>query len=133
MNENNKKPSKDLILPGIVPSLFNFKAGLHKLASFLSTGSYSVTICTIYNKIPGLSEHEKIALSLFNNIIIEEAIEWGFSILDLRTVCNEEQDCSTTSPIEPSEVGGLKIAYSIREIIDKKSGVRANIIFSGRE
>ena len=79
--------------------------------------------CTIYDSIPGLSDHEKILLNLFNGIIIEECVKNDCGVVDLRITCNEEQDYSSVSPIEPSEMGGLKIAHVIGEMVyDRLSG-----------
>ncbi len=67
-----------------------------------------VAVCTIYDAIPGLSEVEKTALALFNDIILREAFTSRLPVIDLRLICNEEVDYSMISPIEPSHAGGLK-------------------------
>ena len=72
------------------------------------------TICTIYNG--ALEDREvatraRVALMMFNDVILRVAVEHHASIIDLRLVCNEQTDYA--NPIEPSGVGGLKIAKSI--------------------
>lgn len=67
--------------------------------------------------MPGLSEQAKTVLSIFNEIIFEEAFLLGLSVIDLRIICNSEEDYSKISPIEPSLNGGIKISNKISEIV----------------
>lgn len=53
------------------------------------------------------------ALSAYNDVIQEEAGNRNFDILDLRSVCNDDEDFY--NPIEPNDQGGQKIAYAIRD------------------
>src|SRR5438477_12989676 len=48
-----------------------------------------------------------------NEVILRSAIAAGVPVIDLRLVCTEEGDYSPLSPIEPSVVGGAKIAGAI--------------------
>ena len=66
--------------------------------------------CTIYDAVPGLPVPLRAALSLFNDVILREAIRRGLPVLDLRMVCTEPADYSEDSPIEPSSQGGAKLA-----------------------
>lgn len=91
------------------------------LTSILSRNE-NLTVCTIYNCIPELPGREKTALSIFNEIILEEAIRKNLPVIDLRLVCNSEQDYSTVSPIEPSEEGGRKISRLIWAIASGGEG-----------
>ncbi len=68
------------------------------------------TVCTIYDAVPGLSPAEVTALAAFNDVILREAFQAGLPAIDLRLVCNRAGDYSHVSPIEPSAVGGAKIA-----------------------
>ena len=91
------------------------------------------TLCTIYNPcfdhdnmdrisymFPPNSNFKKLqrrsttALPLFNNIIFQEAFNFGLPVMDLRLIFNDRADYS--NPIEPSVVGGVKMARIIREI-----------------
>jgi hypothetical protein len=72
-------------------------------------------VCTIYDAVPGLEPELQTALCIFNDSITREAMAAGVSIIDLRAVCDEPEDYSTASPIEPSVVGGAKIAHAIQQ------------------
>ena len=76
-----------------------------------------VLVCTIYDAIPGLSRVDVTGLSVFNDVIVQEALRAGVPVLDLRAVCTEAADYSPMSPIEPSRVGGAKIAAAIARVL----------------
>lgn len=74
-------------------------------------------VCTIYNG--NLTEAEaptaRVALSLFNDALLRVAIERRLPVIDLRFVCN--QQCDYANPIEPSAIGGAKIAQAIATVL----------------
>ncbi len=72
-----------------------------------------VTVCTVYEDVPGLTAPVRTALSLFNDVIVRVALRHGFGILDLREHLHSPSDYSLASPIEPSETGGDKIARAV--------------------
>jgi len=91
------------------------------------------TLCTIYNpcfdhenmdrikymfppniNFKELQRRSTTALPLFNNIIFQEAFNFGLPVMDLRLIFNDMADYS--NPIEPSVVGGIKVARIIKEI-----------------
>ena len=72
-----------------------------------------VTVCTIYDAVPGLSQELKTALCVFNDTITREAMAVGVPVIDLRGICTEAGDYSDLSPIEPSSQGGAKVAAAI--------------------
>ena len=91
------------------------------------------TLCTIYNpcfdhdnmdrisymiplnaNLKKLQRRSTTALPLFNNIIFQEAFNFGLPVMDLRLIFNDRADYA--SPIEPSVVGGIKMAKIIKEI-----------------
>lgn len=74
-------------------------------------------VCTIYDSFPRFPPAAITALSIFNDMILREAFRHGLPILDLRLVCDDVRDYAAISPIEPSELGGLKIAQGITEIV----------------
>ena len=82
------------------------------LRSVLDTGK-PVAVCTVYDAIPVLGAAERAGLVGFNEVILRSAIAAGLPVIDLRLVCTEEGDYSPLSPIEPSVVGGAKIAGAI--------------------
>jgi len=75
-----------------------------------------LTVCTIYDAIPGLHGAQRSALALFNDVILRSALELRAAVIDLRRVCSEATDYSDVSPIEPSGRGGAKIASVIAGI-----------------
>ena len=70
--------------------------------------------CTIYHgnfPDPGYQRMVSMALTFFNDVIIRVAMENRLRVLDLRTVCSSPEDYA--NPIEPSSIGGAKIAEAI--------------------
>jgi hypothetical protein len=51
------------------------------------------------------------ALTAFNDAITHEAFAAGLPLIDLRILCNQDEDFA--NPIEPSAQGGQKIANAI--------------------
>ena len=93
------------------------------------------TVCTIYNPhfehssldkiitmLPNNSNLKKLqqrsmtALPIFNNIIFQEAFNFGLPVMDLRLIFDSDEDYA--NPIEPSAVGGQKIARAIVDMLD---------------
>jgi hypothetical protein len=70
-------------------------------------------LCTIYDSVPIIGPAERVALAGFNDIITRAANLVGLPLIDLRLICNHPDDYSPVSPIEPSVVGGAKIADAI--------------------
>src|SRR5688572_23204692 len=54
------------------------------------------------------------ALQAFNDVIVRQAALKKIPLIDLRLLCNDAADYA--NPIEPSEIGGSKIARTIVEI-----------------
>lgn len=82
------------------------------LAGALATG-LPVAVCTIYNT-PSWAHKQRVikaALALFNDVITRIAFASGAALIDLRLICNEDEDYA--NPIEPSAKGGAKIAAAI--------------------
>ncbi len=93
------------------------------------------TLCTIYNpcfdhdnmdrisymiplnaNLKELQRRSTTALPLFNNIIFQEAFNFGILVMDLRLIFSDREDYA--NPIEPSVVGGMKMAKIIKNIFD---------------
>jgi hypothetical protein len=86
-------------------------------------------ICTIYNGCFPDKSYQRIAslaLAIFNDVIIRIAIERGLAVIDLRQICSTPQDYA--NPIEPSSIGGEKIASAIVALVtgrfDQTDGTR---------
>lgn len=74
-------------------------------------------VCTIYDAVPGLEPCLTAALCLFNDVILRHAARVGVPVIDLRTICTEATDYAASSPIEPSVLGGGKIARAIARVL----------------
>jgi lysophospholipase L1-like esterase len=68
-----------------------------------------VAICTVYDA--NLGEVAAAGIALFNDAITRHVHAAGLDLVDLRLVCSEARDYA--NPIEPSAVGGAKIAAAI--------------------
>lgn len=71
-------------------------------------------LCTIYDPRfpdPRMQRLSVAALTLFNDTIIRQAFARGLPLLDLRLICDRDEDYA--NPIEPSAKGGDKIAAAI--------------------
>jgi hypothetical protein len=71
-------------------------------------------VCTIYDAhFPDMTERRiaSVGLTIFNECITREAAARGLALIDLRLICRTNQDLAT--PIEPSVIGGAKIADAI--------------------
>jgi hypothetical protein len=95
-----------------------FRREYHELLRTILAFNKPTVICTIYDCIPDLPPQEITALSVFNDVILREAIRARLPILDLRMICDEARDYSKVSSIEPSKFGGLKIVQGIVRIIN---------------
>lgn len=93
---------------------------LQVITALMATGK-PLLICAIYDKVPGLSQELCSGLSFFNDVIIRSGVANGIPVLDLRAVCADEIDYSILSPIEPSTLGGDKIAAQIARVVQVHS------------
>lgn len=108
-----------------------FRRSYRTMLEALSTAGRPTAVCTIYNTVPALGPADQVALALFNEIILHEAFHVGLPVIDLRLVCDRASDFSHISSIEPSMLGGLKIARVIAEVVTKHSfGERRSIIYA---
>ena len=80
------------------------------------------TVCTIYNGNFDVKEAPlaRVALMVFNDVILRVAIEHRLRAIDLRLVCTEAADYA--NPIEPSRRGGRKIAQAILRSVGAADG-----------
>lgn len=85
-------------------------------------------ICTIYEARFPEAERRRIAataLTVINDCITREAFLRGFSVIDLRLICDSDDDFA--NPIEPSVLGGAKIARAIAGFATG-AGARSQVI-----
>ena len=90
-----------------------FRHDYRRLLDAIAAIGLPSAVCTIYdaNYPPPMGEFVTGALSLFNDIITREAFARGFDLIDLRLICDAPEDYA--NPIEPSALGGDKIAAAI--------------------
>jgi hypothetical protein len=91
-----------------------FEGRYRRLIARLLQAGLPLTVCTIYNGNFPDRDFQRIAstaLSSFNDAILRVGFERRLTIIDLRLVCDEPADYA--NPIEPSSVGGAKIARAI--------------------
>jgi hypothetical protein len=94
-----------------------FRDSYRAMLQALQAAGTPAAVCTIYDAIPGLGPAERTALGGFNEVILLEAFRARLPVIDLRLVCDQASDYSHISPIEPSVLGGAKIARAIAEVI----------------
>jgi lysophospholipase L1-like esterase len=78
------------------------------------TRGLPTAVCTIYEPRypePRLRRAAATALTLLNDAITREAFARGATLIDLRLVCDRDEDFA--NPVEPSARGGAKIARAI--------------------
>lgn len=90
----------------------------------------ALVVCTIYHgNFPDedFRRRSAVALGVFNDVIIRTAIAHALPVLDLRSICRLPDDYA--NPIEPSSIGGAKIAAAIaRALIDTSRPVRGALL-----
>lgn len=92
----------------------------------------NTTVCTVYNGNlpPNQAPPARVALMLFNDVILRAAFHWRLPVIDLRLVCSEPSDYA--NPIEPSGLGGAKIARAIAAMLDSVTGqASSSKVFAG--
>ena len=112
----------------------DFEEGyIRMLVSAMKYG-LKTTVCTIYHpcfdkgesdrieslltfglKLPQLQKKAITGLTIFNDIILQEAVNFGVPVMDLRLIFSEDRDYANA--IEPSAAGGSKMANIIKEIV----------------
>lgn len=103
-----------------------FRASYKRMLDRAERSSVPLALCTIYD--PRFADAERrrvstVALSIFNDCITREASARAVPLIDLRVICNEDEDFSTQ--IEPSPAGGSKIAKAIAGLLLQHSGSKA--------
>jgi hypothetical protein len=92
----------------------DFERGYRSVIDLCLVPALPLSVCTIYNGCFPDEAYQRmasVALMLFNDVILRVAIEHGLPVIDLRLVCAAPEDYA--NPIEPSSVGGGKIARMI--------------------
>lgn len=96
----------------------SFAADYRTMLDAIMERRLPVALCTIYDaRFPDPQEQRLVmtGLSLFNDVITREAFSRSLPLIDLRLICNEDDDYA--NPIEPSAKGGDKIAAAIAQAV----------------
>jgi hypothetical protein len=87
-----------------------------------------LAVCTIYNGRfdPVFQRLVSVALMVFNDVIIRTAVEKDLPVIDLRSICALAEDYA--NPIEPSSIGGEKIARAIVGLVTESHAGGARLL-----
>lgn len=94
--------------------------------------SSTTTVCTVYNgNLPDAEQARlaRVALTVFNDVILCVAFEHGLAVVELRLICKQPGDYA--NPIEPSGPGGRKIARAIAQAVGALKRARFSAVWSG--
>lgn len=94
-----------------------FEIAYRRMLDKVLAARLPTVLATIYDAIPDLTTAERVGLSIFNDVILRQAFRTGVPVIDLRSICHEAADYSSLSPIEPSGLGGGKIARAIATVV----------------
>lgn len=86
-------------------------------------------IATIYNGSFDDAQYQRratTALTVFNDVIIQTAIKHRLPVMELRQICDQPEDYA--NPIEPSSIGGEKIARTIVRMVSSENMRGAHIV-----
>ena len=67
-----------------------------------------------YSRGFNIQEMAMAAETVFNDVITYEVFKRGLPLIDLRVLCDDDEDFA--NPIEPSCIGGMKIARTISRV-----------------
>ena len=115
LQERSASVAESLILLGDAQD--QFEADYRSMINAVATVGLPTAVCTIYDTPPSEPGQRviKTALALFNDRITRAAFARGISVIDLRLICDEDDDYA--NPIEPSAHGGRKIARAVAELV----------------
>jgi hypothetical protein len=110
----------------------NFRRDYRDMLRAVLAARLPTAVCTVYDAVPGLPPKAVTGLSVFNDVILREAVRAGLPVLDLRLVCDEARDYSAVSPIEPSERGGAKIVLGLVRLVTGHDFGRGECVVFGK-
>ena len=100
-----------------------FRADYRQVLDAADGHGHSILVLTVYRArfhLDGLPKDlgraANALLSLFNDVIQEEALARGHDILDLRRICMSDEHFANA--IEPNDIGGREIATGIKGWLD---------------
>lgn len=99
-----------------------FRSAYGRMLEAVLSRGLPTAVCTIYDPRYPDPARRAIAvagLASLNDVITREAFARGVKLIDLRLVCSEDRDFA--NPIEPSTLGGAKIARAIARFAGRES------------
>lgn len=109
-----------------------FQRDYQRMLGLVLSKEIPTAVSTIYDAMLGLAPGVRAALALFNDVILREAAVRRLPVLDLRLVCTEAADYSSSSLIEPSAAGGRNIAAAIAELVCTHDPADRRTVIYGR-
>lgn len=109
-----------------------FRSDYRRMLDLVLSKEIPTAVSTIYDAMPGLAPGVRAALALFNDVILRESAVRRLPVLDLRLVCSEPADYASSSLIEPSAIGGRKIAAAIEELVCAHDPAERRTIIYGK-
>jgi hypothetical protein len=109
-----------------------FAAGYQSMAQAVAFTGLPSAVCTIYDTPSTEPGYRTIrtALAVFNDCITRTAFALGVSLIDLRLICDEDGDYANA--IEPSALGGAKIAQAIAFLVKQGHQAGRSTIIGAR-
>lgn len=89
-------------------------------------------VCTVYNPVfpdPEERRYAALGLAVFNDAILRVALWAGVPVLELRSICSEDEDFA--NPIEPSSRGGEKMVSAIATMLAEHDFTRGRTTIFG--
>jgi hypothetical protein len=105
-----------------------FRAQYANLIESCLSRALPLVVCTIYNgnfPDPQYQAAVQVALAAFNDAIVSTAVEHQLAVIELRRVCN--LPAHFANPLEPSVMGGERIAGAIARALLSSAGSGARI------
>jgi hypothetical protein len=129
---NNRAGSVIEVLSDMAEVAEGFTQSYGALVCRLKDLQTNLTACTIYHpplSDPIMRQLALTALPIFNDAILRISFAEGLPVIDLRLVCTEEDDF--VNEIEPSEVGGAKIAAAVARAVGAEPASPVSCVFAG--
>jgi hypothetical protein len=124
--------SSPQVLGWLADAAEGFERRYRRMLDALLARRLPLTLCTIYNGTLGAPAHRlaATALAVFDDVIVRLATERSLPVIELRLICTESSDYA--NPIEPSVVGGAKIARAVaRAITSSEAQARGARVLPG--
>jgi len=120
---------------GAMTQLFEVREGFERnyvaMLDLIAGRALPTAVCTIYEpRFPERARRQAAATALaaLNDVITRHAFARGLSLIDLRLICARDEDFA--NPIEPSVLGGGKIAQAIAAFATGHPG--SAVVFAGQ-